>query len=407
MIEDFFKLAVDGITHKGVRSYLTMIGIVIGIAAVVSLIALGQGMQNAINKQFEMLGTNMIMVMPGSSEDMGLSAMTSPAKMTKKDLEAARSVSGVDLATGFSFKYAQVNFKGEIKYTGVAGFPTDESQDLMFDGTGIRITEGQKRFRPGDRYKAAIGYLIGTGDFFKKKVEVGDKIEIDGKKFDVVAKVSQVGNPSDDSQIYIPAETADEIFDMKDEYMVLWMSVKDGYDIEKVAEKVKKEIREERGLDKGEEDFSVQTLDDLMESVGSIMDAVTWVLIGIAAISLVVGGVGIMNTMYTSVLERTKEIGVMKAIGAQNKDIMLLFTIESGLMGVVGGIVGCIIGVGLAMAVQWGSEIALKSKLIEVYITPELIIGALTFSFVVGFLSGILPAKQASELNTVDALRYE
>lgn len=381
-----------------------MIGIFIGIAAVVSLISLGQGMQAAITEQFEMMGEDVIMVMPGA----GLTSFGAGGSLTQKELELVKECRGVDLASGMISRAARVEFKGETKYTWVSGLPAGDAEDLLLEGTGIEITEGQERFRPQDKYKAVIGYLIGKGEFFEKKVGIGDKIEINDQEFKVNAKVSQIGNPEDDANIYIPYETAKELFGIKkDEYMVLMIRAKENYDVSEVAENIKEKIREHRGLKEGEEDFSVQTMEQLLQSVGMILDAVRAVLVGVAAISLLVGGVGIMNTMYTSVLERTPEIGVMKAVGAENKNILLLFLIESGILGMVGGIIGCGIGIGMSKAVEILAAQQMQSKILQAYISPELILGALAFSFIVGCLSGILPAKQASELNTVDALRYE
>ncbi|MEM2917994.1 MAG: ABC transporter permease [Candidatus Altiarchaeota archaeon] len=408
MIQDLFNITLNGIKRKGIRSYLTILGIIIGITAVVSLISLGQGMQKAINEQFEILGSDIIIVLPGAESYSGLSSITSIEKLKKHDLELIKGINGVENAAGFFMRIAQVKFKGEVKYGSIVAFPTDDTQDILLKGTGIKIIEGQEKFKSTDKYKVAVGYLLGEEDgFFKKKVAIGDKIEINGREFDVVARVSQIGNPDDDSQMYIPIKTAEEIFNTKEEYMVIYAKVKDGYDVDKIAEKIKKEMRKDRNLKEGQENFSVQTFEKIRRSITSILDAVTWVIIGIAAISLIVGGVGIMNTMYTSVLERTQEIGVMKAIGAKNKDILLLFTIESGILGMIGGAIGCMIGITISKIVEIFAEQTLKGKLLEAYISLELIIGALAFSFFVGVISGILPAKQASELKPVDALRYE
>jgi putative ABC transport system permease protein len=404
MIQDFFNLAVKGIKDKGVRSYLTMIGIFIGIAAVVSLISLGQGMQQAINKQFELLGTDVIIILPGSGfETFG----TATSKLTQHDLDLIRKIQGVELAGGIAFKSAKVKFKGETKYTWIAGIPKDETQDVLLEGTGVTITEGQERFKQSDKYKVAIGYLIGKGDFFKKKVDLGDEIEINDQKFEVIGKVSQIGNRQDDFTLWIPLETAKELFGIKDEFYEIIARSKAGHDVSKVANRIKEKLRKDRGLKEGEEDFSVQTMEQIRESVSMILDAVRYVLIGIAAISLLVGGVGIMNIMYSSVLERTQEIGVMKAIGARNSDILILFLIESGILGMVGGAIGCSLGIGMSKAIEIFSAEELGSKILQASISLELILGALAFSFIVGCLSGILPARQASQLRPVDALRYE
>ena len=402
-MDDFLRISIRSIIHKGIRSWLTMIGIFIGIAAVVSLISLSDGMQKAINEQFELLGANIIYVTPGSIYGPG----GGTSMLTKHDLDLVKRVHGVDLAGGYSSKIAKVKFKNEVRYTWISGIMTDESQDILLEQTGIRIVKGQEKFKPNDRYKAAVGYLIWNDKFFDGAVDVNDNIFINDKKFEVVGLVSRIGNRQDDSSIWIPMDTAKELFGIQDEYMAILARVKGSYDVNKVAENIKKKLRRDRRQKKGEEDFQVMTTEQVRETVNSILLVIQIVVIGIAAISLIVGGVGIMNSMYTSVLERTREIGVMKAIGARNSDIMLLFLIESGIIGLVGGIIGCLIGVGLAKGVEFVATQELSTAILKASITPGLIIGALIFSFMVGCISGLLPAKGAAEMNPIDALRYE
>jgi putative ABC transport system permease protein len=216
-----------------------------------------------------------------------------------------------------------------------------------------------------------------------------------------------MGSKHDDEAIWIPLETTKEIYNTE-EYYAIMARVKDNYIPGDVAENIKEKLRKHRNVKEGEEDFTVQTSQELLDSVGVILDAVQWFLIGIAAISLLVGGIGIMNTMYTSVLERTREIGVMKAIGARNGDITILFLIEAGVLGMAGGLIGCLLGVTLSKTVEILSAGALaNSTLVKAYVSAELIAGALLLSFIVGCVSGVLPARQAANLKPVDALRYE
>jgi putative ABC transport system permease protein len=206
--------------------------------------------------------------------------------------------------------------------------------------------------------------------------------------------------------MYIPYDTAVSLFEL-DEIDILIVQTIEGIDVNTVAESIKKELRDYRNVDEGEEDFRVQTFEQVMKSFQTIFGIVQAVVIGIAAISLLVGGIGITNTMYTSVLERTRDIGIMKAIGARNSDIMKLFLIESGLLGLVGGAVGIIIGIGMSKTV----EIAVTKLYNFVYLKAHfpwyLILGALAFSFIVGSISGVMPARQAAKMKPVDALRYE
>ena len=174
-----------------------------------------------------------------------------------------------------------------------------------------------------------------------------------------------------------------------------------------MAEDIEEELRDERNEKEGQETFSVQSFSQLLETFTDIFAVIQAVFVGIAAISLVVGGIGIMNTMYTSVLERTKEIGTMKAVGAKNSDIFKIFLFESGLLGLVGGTIGILMGMGIAKSVEYIAMIQLGSPFIKAVFGLPLIIGALTFSFLVGTISGVLPAMQAAKLKPADALRYE
>ena len=188
---------------------------------------------------------------------------------------------------------------------------------------------------------------------------------------------------------------------------MITVKVKPNEDVNKVADEIEDRLRRDRGQKAGEEDFRVQTSEQLAQTFTTIFSIVQAVFIGIAAISLVVGGIGIMNTMYTAVLERTREIGIMKAVGAKNSDILTLFLVESGILGLVGGAIVVLIGVLLGVGASFIAGQALGTGLLKAYFPWYLIVGALIFSFVVGCASGVLPALQASKLKPVDALRYE
>ncbi|MFH0868593.1 MAG: ABC transporter permease, partial [archaeon] len=209
-----------------------------------------------------------------------------------------------------------------------------------------------------------------------------------------------------DSQIYIPIDVARDIFNEPDEVGMIYAKVRTGYDPATVADAIEKRMRDDRDLKKGQEDFSVQTSEQLAQTMGNILGIVQTILVGIASIALLVGSIGIMNTMYTSVMERTKEIGVMKAIGAKNRDVMLIFLIESGLLGLIGGIFGVLAGLGMAKGAELYAQYA-GYGMVRAAVTPELIVLGLSFSFAIGAISGFMPARKASKLKPVDALRYE
>jgi putative ABC transport system permease protein len=204
---------------------------------------------------------------------------------------------------------------------------------------------------------------------------------------------------------FIPREDLEELLGIKNEYDMIIAQVEDRDRIEEISESIKKELMRLRDLDEGEEDFTIQTPLQAISSVNTILDIINIIVAGIAGISLAVGGIGIANTMYTSILERRKEIGVMKAIGAKNSDIAQIFLIESGLLGLVGGILGAIVGISIAFLGAGIANQALEENLFKVSISYTLIFSAIAFSFVIGALSGVLPAIQASKTNVVDALR--
>lgn len=400
---NYLLLALDSIKHRRLRSWLTMIGIFIGVAAVVSLISLGQGMQSSIESQFEMMGSNKLIIMPG----VGMGMMPTSEKLTSKDLTIVEKVKGVDIVTEMIYSSSLIEFKDEARHTLVIGLPTDDSANIFKDMQGFETEKGRD-LKEGDKLKAVIGYLVARDNgFFEEGAGIRDRIIIKGEEFRVVGIMEQVGNPQDDRQVYIPLDIAREIFEREGEIDAIYVQVKSGFEPTEIAEDIKEELREFRNEKEGEETFSIQTFEQILESFNTIFGIVQAVLVGIAGISLLVGGIGIMNTMYTSVLERTKEIGIMKAVGARNSDILLLFLVESGLLGLFGGFIGIVIGLGFAKAVEFIISNNLGVDLLKVAIDPVLITGSLLFAFVIGSLSGMFPARQAARMKPVDALRYE
>ncbi len=407
MNTEYFRLAFVHLRHRPTRTFLTLIGIFIGIAAVVALVSLGRGLQEAIDEQFRALGTDKLMIMPGAQAIGFAGAALAPVELTDEDVETVRRTEGIDLAAPMITKVSLIGFGRENKGTFVIGIPLDpKSRKIIEEMSSIRIARG-RWLREGDRYRVVVGYLLAKEKgFFAKPVKVGDKIIIQKKEFQVIGALESVGNPQDDEQVYIPIEIAKEIFDTSG-YFLIYAQTRPGLDTAKVAEAVKKELRRAHGVKEGQEDFTVQTLEQLRSTFMSLFFIVQVIVVGIAGISLLVGGIGIMNTMYAAVLERTREIGIMKAVGARNGDVLLIFLIESGLLGLVGGAIGVGIGVALSKAVEYAAAQALRAQMLRAWITPELILGTLLFSFLVGAVSGALPARQAALLKPVEALRYE
>jgi len=401
MIQDYALFAVKSFKARKLRTFLTMLGIFVGIAAVVSLVSLGQGLENAITEQFESLGTNKLMI----TAKGGFYGMGSSASLDKDDLKLIQNARGIRNAGGFVSKVGSVELGNERKYTWLSGMPQDESKKVISDISSFKVESGRD-LKNSDKFKAVIGSYLAKGEVFDKKVRIGDKIVIEGRKFEVIGILAPIGNPQDDSQIIIPLDTAVELFGGEETYAAIMADVIDGQNPSAVAESLTRTLRRHRGLKEGEEDFSIQTFEEMLESFSSILLIVQGVLIGIAAISLVVGGIGIMNTMYTSVFQRTNEIGIMKAIGARNSDILKIFLIESGFLGIVGGAVGILIGFTIGKTIEFSAAQA-GLEIFKASFPWYLIVGSLLFSFVVGCAAGGFPAIQASRLKPVDALRYE
>jgi putative ABC transport system permease protein len=403
MILDYFRLAVSNLFKRKLRSWLTVIGIFIGIMAVVALVSLSQGMQNAILSEFEKMGTNRIIIAPGGASFGPMGSFISSAKFTENDFGAVKNIKGVDLAITALSRSSYITFGKQTKQQLVWGFPVDSKSLEFYKGqSSFELAEG-RFLRSGDKYKVVIGAGI-ANDTFDKDMHVGDTIMINFQQFQVIGIQKKSGGFEGDRNIRIPIDTARELFSDPSEVTAIFMNVKEGYSVDEAAESAKRKLRKERGVKEGEEDFSVQTSAQAIQTISSILGIIQAVLVGIAAISLLVGGIGIMNTMYTSVVERTREIGIMKSVGARNSAILTIFLIESGLLGLLGGVIGVVSGLGLGklaevIAMQFGVES------LRAYMGAPLILGALAFAFIIGSLSGALPARQASRLSPVDALR--
>lgn len=405
MMRDYFMMALENFKHRKTRSWLTMIGIFIGITAVVAIVSLGQGLGVAIDEQFSELGIDKIFIQPGG----GGFGSTGSVILDESDRRVIDDTQGVINTLGMTYQSARVTYKDNELNVLVTGLTIDDGGDLWYDMQKNNIEEGRMLER-GDNFKAFVGYDYSQDDkVFERAAELGDSITINGTDFDIIGFQEDFGNSADNQNIYITADAYRRVFGVaiEDKYLYIIAQSGPGLNPSLVAERIEKNLREHRNRDEGDEDFSLQTTEELQGSFNQILLIVNVVIIGIAAISLVIGGIGIMNTMYTAVVERTQEIGIMKAIGARNSDIMLIFLIESGLLGLVGGIIGVIIGLLISKGIEIAGTLIIGTPLLRAWWSWWLIAGALLFSFLVGSLAGTLPARQASKQKPVDSLRYE
>jgi len=314
-------------------------------------------------------------------------------------------VRGVADYTYVTITSAKVEFSGETKYFTVIGLPLDRTK-IYVDTNAWKAEEGFM-LKKGDEGFVMLGNNFKNGNIFQKQVRAGSKITINGKEFKVRAIAAPIGNPSDDASIIIPLDNFRSLFNITERVDQIVVQVSEGENVTDVANRAEKKLRQVRGQTEKTQDFYISTPEELLGSFQTILNILTAFLGGIAAISLVVGGIGIANTMYTSVLERTREIGVMKAIGAKNKDILLIFLIESGLLGLVGGSIGVLLGYGASKTIEGIANNSLNTNLLQAAAPFYLIAGCLVFGFLNGAVSGTLPAIRASKIKVVDALRYE
>jgi len=408
MISDFFKLSFKNLQNRKLRSWLTMLGIFVGIAAVVALISLSQGLQGAITQQFASMGTDKLVVQ-GAGSSFGPPGLGTVGKVTKDDVELIEKISGVENALGRILEPVKIEYNDIESYTFIVSSPEkDEDRKLAEEVFDIEYEYG-RGLKSGDKYKVVIGYASANGEKngFEKDISLSDNVKINGQDFEVIGIIKKTGQIMQDGVFVVPEDILRELSDNEEEFNVIAVQAKQNVDLEELADEIEKEMRKDRGQEEGEEDFSVETPGQIVETANSILGVVTAVLIGIASISLLVGGIGIMNTMYTAVLQRTKEIGIMKSIGAKNSDIQKIFLIESGLLGLVGGAIGVVLGASAAKLVEIIASNQFGIDILKAHFPWYLIIGALIFSFLVGTISGVMPARQAARMNPVDALRFK
>lgn len=408
MLYDYLRLALSNLRRRRLRAWLTMLGIFIGIAAVVSLISLGQGMEKAIAEQFFQLGADKIQIVakgPGT----GPPGSNSDVLLTEQDVQVVRRANGVRAAAGRLIEPIRVEFNDDEIFTYVATMPDDaDERTLIASIANVQDEDlvAGRQLEPGDQWKVMFSEDYANDPKFDgKTLRVGDKITVNGQDVEVVGIFGKTGNPFVDLSFVMNEEPVRQLLDIPDKYGVVAAQTQPGENITIVSENIRKDLRNFRNLDEGDEDFEVNAAADIQEAFGEILSVVTGVLVGIAGISMLVGAIGITNTMYTAVLERRKEIGIMKAIGARNSDVLTIFLVESGFLGLVGGAIGVFIGIMLSKIVEAAATFALGTTLIQANFPWYLIVFSLVGSFVIGSLAGTLPALQASKLPPVEALR--
>lgn len=408
-----FQLALNILLHSKLRSWLTIIGIVIGIGSVVSIVSISSSAQQQLEENLEGLGANVITITKGFSQAFesggdfrgffsGGIATDEPEDLTQKDINVIESIQNVEYVMGVISEKGDLTYSSKTASLNIQG--VDEA--IWKEVTTEEILEGRV-LTSGDINVVVLGGNI-VDSTFSGDIKLNSQVTIEGKSFKVVG-ITESG-----STVYMPIKSARDIFNSleDDEFTLIQVKIKNIEIADETVDEITTKLMYSRGiLREDDRDFTVINPSSFQETITSTLNVISLFLGAIAGISLLVGGVGIANTMFTSVLEKTKDIGIMKAIGAKNIDIMLIFLINSGLIGLVGGLGGVILGslasIAIGSLTGGGGPGPMSAASSSIVIAPELIIGALLFSILIGMIAGAIPAYRASKLKPVDALRYE
>ncbi|HLD42516.1 MAG TPA: ABC transporter permease [Candidatus Nanoarchaeia archaeon] len=406
MIRDYIYISLKNLIKRKLRSWLTMIGIFIGIAAIVSLIGLGEGLRAAVTSQFGFLGSDVLSVQASGINFAGPPGTAVATPLSDDLAEKIGRIDGVEASINRYLRTATLEFNRRQEIVSLVSMPSKENRKIVEGMLNLEASAG-RLLKDGDKAKVFIGSNFQDPEVWGRAgIRTGDAVLLNGIPYEVIGILEKKGSFILDNALVVNEDTLLEDFGDDGTVNVIGVKVKDENAILTVKEDIEKLLRKERDVKKGEEDFEVQSPQNILETLNSTLFAVQLFIYIIASISLLVGGIGIMNTMYTAVLERTKEIGIMKSIGAKNKVIFILFSIESGFLGMVGGIVGVLFGISFAYGLAFLGSLAVGSDLLQARVTPFLVIGSLLFSFLVGLAAGLLPAYQASRMQPVEALRY-
>ncbi len=390
------------ISTRKARSFLTVLSIFLGIATIFIFISFGLGLYGYMNDLLEGGSADKILIQPKGSS--GVPGLDSTFVLEDKDVRVIERSAGVYEATGVYIKVGLIESRDEQKYVFLMGY--DPKIPIVMDLSDIDILEGRE-LQAGDSGKVALGYSYMIDDvIFSKGLKINDKVDIQGREMRIVGFYESIGSPPDDANIYVLNDEIDELYpDSRNSYG--WIVARIASDnIDWIVENVERGLRQSRDLEEGKEDFSVQSFADMIESYAGAMNIIIGFVVLIALISVLVSAVNTANTMITSVIERTKEIGVIKSIGGTNGEIFGIFLFEAGFLGLVAGVIGVLLGWGAASLAGIVLDNMGWGFLAPVF--PSYLFGGLiAFAILTGAVSGAIPAWSASKTNIVDALRYE
>ena len=392
-IYQLLKSALADFRRDKIRTALTSLGIMIGVLSVVLLIALGLGLKNFIEKQFEGLGANLIMIMPGSGISGGLGAgLVGGVEFDEKDVRDLQKIPGLKYVVPMYFRSVTISSADKE----VVGYITGVNEEMfLLQNTKINVGELWGKTEVGKKSKVAVlGYTKAEELFTNVNDAIGKTIRIGSLRLKVVGVANKTGDREQDGAAFVPYTTTFGSLHPKKTFWSIYLGVPSDELVMTVSEEAERILL--KRYDKDE--FSVSQQSEILSTVGQIFGIINIVLVAIGSISLLVGGIGIMNIMYATVTERTREVGIRRAIGATKRDILLQFLTESTMLSIFGGVLGLLLAAGIVLLVQIWFPVALN--LIAVVV-------AIGVSSAIGIFFGVSPAKKAANLSPIEAIRYE
>jgi len=399
--EESIKYSLRNLKMRKARSFLTILSIFVGISAIFIFVSFGWGLYDYVNEFSTDSTANKVIVQPKGGTAPGLDDTFA---LTESDIREIQRVAGVEEVTGSSFDVAEIQKGTEKRYVFVSSY--DPKKPLIWEVSNVGLLKGRD-LQAKETGKVVLGYnFLEDEKIFSKGLDINDVFEINGEKAKVIGFVEAVGNPQDDSNIYITQDYFDELYPERKNRFGWVIAEVDIGRIDKIIEDIERVLRKSKGQEEGQEDFFVQSFEEMIESFAGALDIIVGFVVLIALISVMVSAVNTANTMITSVLERTKEIGIIKSIGAKNSEILKIFLFESSFLGFLSGVIGVLVGYGATSIAD-----AILENLGWGFLSPHysitLFVGCILFATLTGALSGIIPAYRASKTNPVEALRYE
>ena len=403
MYKESFLMAWASLVANKLRSLLTMLGIIIGVAAVIALVSIGNGVKQDIEDSISSLGSNLLVVLPGAPRTPGARPSQGSMKSLKiSDYEAIAKLEGVKAASPMTNGSYVVIYQNKNWTTSVAGVNAnfqDVNNWTMTSGRFFSDKNAQNRERV-----AVVGQTV-VKNLFADEDPVGKEIRVKNIPFRVIGVLKSKGNGTmgndQDDTVLIPYTTSMERVEGIDYLRRVYVVAKDDEGIDRLQADIENLLRVRHNIkDTNLDDFNIQNMKSIMETVAQTTGTFTLFLGAVAAISLVVGGIGIMNIMLVSVTERTREIGVRKALGATYSVIVTQFLIEAVVISLMGGFIGIAFGIGASKV------IGMVSGMSTIVSVPTIIM-SFAFSMAIGLIFGIYPARKAAKLNPIDALHYE